>query len=164
MKSEKFQVDTMELINEMKVCFQARGENEAFARISVTGFLTYINPTIDEIEDIRMAVSEAVTNAIIHGYEEKPGAIVYVSAMLYRYKKGHLLQIVVEDTGKGIEDVEQAMEPMFTTKPEWERAGMGFAFMHAFMDEVIVESEPLKGTSVMLMKCLIPYEERVYEG
>ena len=163
MKSEKFQVDTLELVNEMKVCFQARGENEAFARVAVMGFLTYINPTIDEIEDIRMSVSEAVTNAIIHGYEENSSATVYVSGMLYRYQKGYLLQILVEDTGKGIENVEQAMEPMFTSKPELERAGMGFAFMNAFMDEVIVESELSKGTCVMLTKVLIPYEERIYE-
>lgn len=164
MKSEKFQVDTLELINEMKLCFQARGENEAFARIAVTGFLAYINPTVDELEDVRMSVSEAVTNAIIHGYEEKASATVYVSGMLYRYQKGYLLQVVVEDTGKGIENIEAAMEPMFTTKPELDRAGMGFAFMTAFMDEVVVESELTKGTSVMLMKSFSPYEENVYEG
>lgn len=164
MKSEKFGLDTLELVNEMKLCFQARGENEAFARIAVTGFLTYINPTIDEIEDIRMSVSEAVTNAIIHGYEEKESSLVYVSGMIYQYKKGYLLQIVVEDTGRGIENIEKAMEPMFTTKPELDRAGMGFVFMNAFMDEVIVESEVSKGTSVMMMKVLSPYEERTYEG
>ena len=164
MKSEKFQVDTLELINEMKLCFQARGENEAFARIAVTGFLAYINPTVDELEDVRMSVSEAVTNAIIHGYEEKVSASVYVSGMLYRYQKGYLLQVIVEDTGKGIENIEAAMEPMYTTKPELDRAGMGFAFMMAFMDEVVVKSEPTKGTSVMLMKSFSPYEENVYEG
>lgn len=164
MKSEKFALDTLELVNEMKVCFQARGENEAFARMVVTGFLTYINPTIGELEDIRMSVSEAVTNAIIHGYEEKESALVYVSGMIYRYGKGHLLQLVIEDTGLGMEDVEKAMEPMFTTKPELERAGMGFAFMNAFMDEVLVESEPNNGTSVMLFKVLSSYEERLYEG
>ncbi len=164
MKSEKFQVDTLELVNEMKVCFQARSENEGFARVAVSGFLTYINPTVDEIEDIRMAVSEAVTNAIIHGYEGKTSATVYVSAMLYAYEKGHLLQMLVEDTGTGIENIEEAMEPLFTTKPELERAGMGFAFMNAFMDEVVVESEPQKGTSVMLFKVLSPCEECSYEG
>ena len=164
MKLEKFKLDTLELVNEMKLCFQARSENEAFARIVVTGFLTYINPTIGELEDIRMSVSEAVTNAIIHGYEEKESALVYVSGMIYRYEKGYLLQVVIEDTGKGIEDIEKAMEPMFTTKPDLERAGMGFAFMNAFMDEVYVESEPMKGTSVTLLKVLSPYEERVYEG
>ena len=164
MKSEKFQVDTLELLNEMKVCFQARGENEAFARMVVTGFLTYINPTIDELEDVRMSVSEAVTNAIIHGYEEKEEALVYVSGMIYKYGKGHLLQLVVEDTGKGIEDIEKAMEPLFTSKPDLDRAGMGFAFMNAFMDEVLVDSELTNGTSVTMFKILSPYEERLYEG
>lgn len=163
MKSEKFQVDTMELINEMKVCFQARSENESFARIAVTGFLTYINPTMDEIEDVRMAVSEAVTNAILHGYEEKASKQVYVSCMLFRREQGYVLQVAVEDTGKGIADIEQAMEPMFTTKPELERAGMGFAFMNAFMDEVLVESEPMKGTTVMMSKLLGAYEEDFHE-
>ena len=138
MKTENIQVDTMELINEMKLCFQARSENESFARVAIASFLTYLNPTLEEIEDIKTAVSEAVTNAIIHGYEEKETAIVYVSGMLYREKEGYLLQIVIEDTGKGIADIEKAMEPMFTTKPELERSGMGFAFMEAFMDDVQV--------------------------
>jgi len=164
MKSEKFQVDTLELVNEMKVCFQARGENEAFARIVVTGFLTYINPTIDELEDVRMSVSEAVTNAIVHGYDEKESALVWVSGMIYKNGKGHLLQLVIEDSGNGIADIQKAMEPMFTTKPDLDRAGMGFTFMNAFMDEVLVESKLGKGTSVTLIKCLSPYEERVYEG
>lgn len=152
MKSELFQVDTMEFINEMKLCFQARSENESFARVAVSGFLTYINPTMEEIEDIRTAVSEAVTNAIIHGYEEKETAIVYVSCMLYQDGEEHVLQVVVEDTGKGIADIEKAMEPMFTTKPELERSGMGFAFMEAFMDELEVYSEPDKGTVVKMQK------------
>ena len=164
MRSELFQVDTMEFINEMKLCFQACSENESFARVAVSGFLTYINPTMEEIEDIRTAVSEAVTNAIIHGYEEKKEAIVYVSCMLYRDKEEHVLQVVVEDTGKGIADIEKAMQPMFTTKPELERSGMGFAFMEAFMDEVLVESEVMKGTTVMMTKRLGRYEEEAYEG
>ena len=154
----------LELINEMKICFQARSENESFARVAVAGFLTYINPTLEELEDIKTAVSEAVTNAIIHGYEEKETAMVYVSGMLYREENGYLLQVVVEDTGKGIADVEKAMEPMFTTKPELERAGMGFAFMEAFMDDVQVQSEVLKGTTVTLSKRLLKYEEDAYEG
>ena len=154
----------LELINEMKICFQARSENESFARVAVAGFLTYINPTLEELEDVKTAVSEAVTNAIIHGYEEKETAMVYVSGMLYREENGYLLQVVVEDTGKGIADVEKAMEPMFTTKPESERAGMGFAFMEAFMDDVQVQSEVLKGTTVTLSKRLLKYEEDAYEG
>ena len=164
MKTESIQVDNMELVNEMKLCFQARSENESFARVAVAGFLTYLNPTLEEIEDIKTAVSEAVTNAIIHGYEEKETAMVYVSGMIYRDEEGALLQVVVEDTGKGIADIEKAMEPMFTTKPELERSGMGFAFMEAFMDDVQVESEVLKGTTVTLSKRLGKYEEEAYEG
>ena len=164
MKTESIQVDNMELVNEMKLCFQARSENESFARVAVAGFLTYLNPTLEEIEDIKTAVSEAVTNATIHGYEEKETAMVYVSGMIYRDEEGYLLQVVVEDTGKGIADIEKAMEPMFTTKPELERSGMGFAFMEAFMDDVQVESEVLKGTTVTLSKRLLKYEEEAYEG
>ena len=164
MKTENFQVDTMEFMNEMKLCFQARSENESFARVAVAGFLTYLNPTIEEIEDIKTAVSEAVTNAIIHGYDEKATATVYVSCMLYRDGGEHVLQVVVEDTGKGIEDIEKAMEPMFTTRPELERAGMGFAFMSAFMDDVQVESELMKGTTVTLTKRLCRLEEESDEG
>lgn len=164
MKTESIQVDNMELVNEMKLCFQARSENESFARVAVAGFLTYLNPTLEEIEDIKTAVSEAVTNAIIHGYEEKETAMVYVSGMIYRDEERYLLQVVVEDTGKGIADIEKAMEPMFTTKPELERSGMGFAFMEAFMDDVQVESEVLKGTTVTLSKRLGKYEEEAYEG
>ena len=164
MKTKSIQVDKMELVNEMKLCFQARSENESFARVTVAGFLTYLNPTLEEIEDIKTAVSEAVTNAIIHGYEEKETAMVYVSGMIYRDEERYLLQVVVEDTGKGIADIEKAMEPMFTTKPELERSGMGFAFMEAFMDDVQVESEVLKGTTVTLSKRLLKYEEEAYEG
>ena len=164
MKTESIVVDNMELVNEMKLCFQARSENESFARVSVAGFLTYLNPTLEEIEDIKTAVSEAVTNAIIHGYEEKETAMVYVSGMIYRDKEDYILQVVVEDTGRGIEDVKKAMEPMFTSKPELERAGMGFAFMEAFMDDVQVESEVMKGTTVTLSKRLLKYEEEAYEG
>lgn len=158
------QVDNMEFLNEMKICFQARSENESFARVAVAGFLTYLNPTVEELEDIKTAVSEAVTNAIIHGYESCASSIVYVSGMLYRDEEGYLLQVIVEDIGKGIEDVEKAMEPMFTTKPEMERAGMGFAFMEAFMDDVQVQSEVMKGTTVTLSKRLGKCEEEAYEG
>lgn len=164
MRTGTFQVENMEFINEMKLCFQARSENESFARVAVAGFLTYLNPTIEEIEDIKTAVSEAVTNAILHGYDEKETATVYVSCMLYRDGGEHVLQVVVEDTGKGIADIEKAMEPMFTTRPELERAGMGFAFMCAFMDDVQVESEVMKGTAVTMTKRLCRLEEESYEG
>lgn len=163
MKTGRFQVENMEFINEMKLCFQARSENESFARVAVAAFLTYLNPTIEEIEDIKTAVSEAVTNAIVHGYNEKECATVYVSCMLYKSKKEYVLQIVVEDTGKGIENVEKAMEPMFSTSQNQERAGMGFAFMEAFMDDVQVSSEVMKGTVVTMFKRLCSYEEITYE-
>lgn len=163
MKKQIMQLDTMKFINEMKVCFQARSENESFARVAVAGFLTYLNPTLDEIEDIKTAVSEAVTNAIIHGYEEKESATVYVSCMLYRDEKSYILQVVVEDTGKGIENIQKAVEPMFTTKPDMERAGMGFSFMKAFMDDVQVESEVMKGTVVTMTKRLGFCEEHMHE-
>lgn len=163
MKTVAFETEALELINEMKLCFQARSENESFARLAVVGFLTYLNPTIEEVEDIKMAVSEAVTNAIIHGYEENPSSIVYVSCMLYKDGEGHILQTVVEDTGKGIEDIGQAMEPMFTTRPQEERTGMGFAFMEAFMDDVLVESELTKGTTVTLTKRIGVGGDTTYE-
>lgn len=163
MKTGNVQVGTMEFINEMKLCFQARSENESFARVAVAGFLTYLNPTVGEIEDIKTAVSEAVTNAIIHGYEEKETATVYVSCMLYRDGGEHVLQVVIEDTGKGIPDIAKAMEPMFTTRPELERSGMGFAFMSAFMDDVQVQSEIMKGTTVTLSKRLSRLEEEANE-
>ena len=147
MKTENVQVDTMEFINEMKLCFQARSENESFARVAVAGFLTYLNPTIEEIEDIKTAVSEAVTNAIIHGYEEKGGKI-RMSAVLEKDE----LEITIEDDGIGIEDVSKAMQPLFTTKPEGERSGMGFSFMEAFMDKVKVDSSLGNGTTVHMWK------------
>ena len=163
MKKENVQVDTMEFINEMKLCFQARSENESFARVAVAGFLTYLDPTVEELEDIKTAVSEAVTNAIIHGYDEKAMSTVYVSCIIYRDGGEHVLQVVIEDTGKGIEDIKQAMEPMFTTRPELERSGMGFTFMNAFMDDVLVQSEIMKGTTVTLFKRLRRLEEHMNE-
>jgi stage II sporulation protein AB (anti-sigma F factor) len=153
----------MEFINEMKLCFQARSENESFARVAVAGFLTYLDPTVEELEDIKTAVSEAVTNAIIHGYDEKATSTVYVSCIIYRDGGEHVLQVVIEDTGKGIEDIKQAMEPMFTTRPELERSGMGFTFMNAFMDDVLVQSEIMKGTTVTLFKRLRRLEEHMNE-
>lgn len=164
MRTEIICVENMEFINEMKICFQARSENESFARVAVASFISYLNPTLEEIEDIKTAVSEAVTNAIVHGYEEEQSAIVYVSGLIYRDEEGYLLQVIVEDTGKGIHDIQKAMEPMFTTKPELERTGMGFAFMEAFMDDVVVESEVMRGTTVTLSKRLGKFEETIYAG
>lgn len=138
--------------NEMQIQFTAISENEAFARIAVAAFVTPLNPTMEELADIKTAVSEAVTNAIIHGYEDAYGEqkLVYIHCVLNR----DVLQVEIADEGKGIEDVEKAMEPMYTTKPDMDRSGMGFAFMEAFMDELEVISEPGQGTTVMMSKKL----------
>ena len=137
----------MERKNEMRVRFDARSVNEAFARVAVAAFITELNPTLDEIADIKTAVSEAVTNAIIHAYDN-PNEQVELSCKIEENK----VEIEVADTGKGIPDVEKAMEPFYTTKPELERSGMGFAFMEAFMDEIRVKSVVGEGTSVWMCK------------
>ncbi|MBQ8597962.1 MAG: anti-sigma F factor [Lachnospiraceae bacterium] len=139
--------------NEMHVSFDAISVNEAFARIVVAAFVSPLNPTLEEISDIKTAVSEAVTNAIIHGYdgvdtEEKKQ--VHMNCMILE----DVLQVVVRDEGIGIENIEQAMQPLFTTKPELDRSGMGFAFMEAFMDDLEVESVPGSGTTVTMKKKL----------
>lgn len=135
--------------NEMKMEFLASSANEGFARVTVGAFVAELNPTVDELADIKTAVSEAVTNCIIHGYEQKEGSI-----WIQCTTKGQQVEISVVDTGKGIRDIEQAREPLFTTKPELERSGMGFAFMEAFMDEVEVISEPGKGTCITMRKMI----------
>lgn len=145
-----------ELKNEMKLEFDAVSENEAFARVAIAAFVAPLNPTIEELADIKTAVSEAVTNAIIHGYEEafylpeeKEKKVVMHCLIL-----GDVLHVEIIDEGKGIENIEQAMEPLFTTKPEMDRSGMGFAFMEAFMDDLEVISEPGMGTTVLMKKKL----------
>ena len=133
--------------NEMELIFDSRSVNEGFARVSVAAFLTQLNPTLEEVADVKTAVSEAVTNAIIHGYEKEVQKI-WIRCRLIE----QTLYIEVEDKGKGIEDVSKAMEPLFTTKPEMERSGMGFSFMEAFMDEVEVTSVLGAGTTVFMKK------------
>lgn len=137
--------------NEMEIIFDAYSDNEGFARVAVAAFTAKLNPTVEELSDIKTAVSEAVTNCIIHGYDnwekDSPGK-VYLSCRL----EGAVLHIEIRDTGRGIENVEQAREPLFTTKPELERSGMGFAFMEAFMDDLEVESIPGQGTTVRMIK------------
>ncbi len=133
--------------NEMHMTFLADSVNESLARVAVAAFAAELNPTMEEIEDIRTSVSEAVTNAIIHGYEETGGMVELHCVLLDR-----LIHIEVKDAGKGIPDIEQAKKPFYTTKPEEERSGMGFAFMEAFMDRVKVESEVGFGTRVILEK------------
>lgn len=133
--------------NEMKLEFDAVSENEGFARIAVAAFAAGLNPTLEEIEDVKTAVSEAVTNAVIHGYDNTYGKI-----MIHATIAGDVLHICVSDTGKGIADVEKAMEPLFTSKPELERSGMGFSFMEAFMDDLEVLSEVGGGTKILMNK------------
>lgn len=135
--------------NKIKLEMEALPENEGFARVAVAAFITPLNPTMEEISDVKTAVSEAVTNAVIHAYGEKGGTIVIRCSLEHE-----LLHMEIEDFGKGIENIEQAMEPLFTTRPDLERSGMGFAFMEAFMDGLEVESEPHKGTTVIMEKKL----------
>ena len=133
--------------NEMSIRFDSYSANEAFARVAVAAFLSDLDPTLDELADVKTAVSEAVTNSIIHGYENRIGKIYLTCA-----KEDKQIQIEVVDYGKGIEDVPKAKEPFYTTRPELERSGMGFAFMEAFMDDVEVDSAPGQGTTVRMVK------------
>lgn len=136
-------------INEMQIVFDARSENEGFARVAVAGFISYLDPTMDELADIKTAVSEAVTNCIIHGYQQKPGKIFMECSI-----ENHVVTISITDEGVGILDVNKAMGPLYTTKPELERSGMGFSFMEAFMDDVQVYSSPGKGTRVVMLRTI----------
>ena len=133
--------------NEMKLEFDSRSCNEGFARVAVAAFMTQLNPTLEEVADIRTAVSEAVTNAIIHGYPEGVHTVVLRVRMEDRQ-----LEVWVMDEGVGIADISKAMEPLYTSRPDLERSGMGFMFMEAFMDEVKVESSPGLGTTVYMKK------------
>ena len=137
----------MEQNNEMTIIFDSRSCNEGFARVAVAAFCTQLNPTLEEVADIKTAVSEAITNAIIHGYDNQVKKITITCRT-----ENRILYVAVKDEGKGIPDIAKAMEPMFTTRPELERSGMGFAFMEAFMDQVEVESDVGKGTIVRMQK------------
>ena len=133
--------------NEMTLAFDSISENEEFARVTVATFASQLNPTLEEVADIRTAVSEAVTNAIIHGYPEGIHTIVLRVRM-----ENQQLEVWVIDEGVGIADISKAMEPLYTSRPDLERSGMGFMFMEAFMDEVKVESSPGMGTTVYMKK------------
>lgn len=140
----------MKLMNEMNLSFLSRSANEGFARATVSAFVAQLDPTIDELADIKTAVSEAVTNCIVHGYRSGIG-IVYITAKIFDNGK---ISIKIRDKGCGIEDVNQAMEPLFTTGGG-ERAGLGFAVMQSFMDKIKVTSKQGKGTTVILEKNII---------
>ncbi|HIZ83207.1 MAG TPA: anti-sigma F factor [Firmicutes bacterium] len=139
----------MKPVNECKMTLLSRSANEGFARVAVASFIAQLDPTIEEISDIKTAVSEAVTNCIVHAYRETVGKI-YITVSIYDQRK---IRIVIRDTGCGIADVRQAMEPLFTTAGG-ERAGLGFAVMESFMDKLQVRSKLGKGTTVILQKQL----------
>ncbi len=132
----------------MKVVFPSLSENERFARIAVSGFLSFIDPKVDELADIKTAVSEAVTNCIVHGY---PDSIGRIELAVRVFDEGRV-SIRISDKGCGIEDIDKAMQPLFTTKPDQDRAGLGFAVMESFMDKIKVKSKVGKGTTVVLEK------------
>jgi stage II sporulation protein AB (anti-sigma F factor) len=141
----------MNYINEMHLKFLSKSVNESFARNVVASFVLELDPTINEIADIKTAVSEAVTNSIVHGYRRASG-MIYIDAKITDSKK---VIIKVKDKGMGIEDIKKAMEPLFTTAKEEERAGLGFAVMQSFMDKVKVSSTVGKGTTVTLEKQIV---------
>ncbi len=129
--------------------FESHSKNEEFARVVAAVFMSRLDPTLEETQDVKTAVSEAVTNAVIHGYGKEPG-VIFLD--MTADKKEKILTVCVTDTGTGIPDIKKAMEPLYTTDTTGERSGMGFSFMEAFMDEVAVESEPGKGTAVTMKK------------
>ena len=145
--------------NEMKLEFLSKSNNEAFARIAVAAFASQLDPTIEELADIKTAISEAVTNCIIHGYENTKGIIRIVSKI-----SSDTLEVEISDTGKGIENVELARKPLYTSKSNIERSGMGFTIMESFMDEVNVESVVGLGTKITMKKIINrdePQEEEI---
>ncbi|MCQ1530998.1 anti-sigma F factor [Lutispora saccharofermentans] len=137
----------MRVDNEMKLEFLSKSQNESFARSVVAAFAAQLDPTIEEISEIKTAVSEAVTNCIIHGYEYEQGYVTIICRII-----DNTVEIEISDKGKGIEDIEMARQPLYTSKPELERSGMGFTVMETFMDQVSIFSEPGKGTTVIMRK------------
>ncbi|SET55489.1 anti-sigma F factor [Paenibacillus sp. NFR01] len=137
--------------NFMSVKFAARSENESFARVVVAAFVSRLDPTLEELNDLKTVVSEAVTNCIIHGYDSDPAGIVSISATI----EMDTVHLIIEDQGRGIEDLELAQQPLYTSKPELERSGMGFTIMENFMDEFEVTTEPGRGTSISMKKTIV---------
>ena len=137
-------------MNSAKIEFSSCSENEAFARVTAAAFVAPLDPTVEELSDIKTAVSEAVTNAIIHGYEDNSGIVLMELSI-----SGRLLTIEITDFGRGIADIKKAMTPMYTSKPCLERSGMGFTVMESFMDSLSVKSSPGEGTSVYMTKRIL---------
>ena len=138
----------MKLLNEVKMSFLSKSVNESFARVAVSGFVSQLDPMVDELSDIKTAVSEAVTNCIVHAYNMEVGKIDVAMKIL----EGNVFYIRIRDYGCGIPDIKKAMEPLYTSAPEDERAGLGFAVMESFMDKLSVRSKVGKGTTVTLQK------------
>ncbi len=138
----------MKTVNQMRLSFPSKSRNEAFARSAVSSFVTSLDPTLNELNDLKTAVSEAVTNCIVHGYRRQNGTI-YIYASV---KEDNTVTVKIRDKGVGIEDISKAMEPLFTTSPGEERAGLGFAVMQSFCDRVKVSSQVGRGTTVTLIK------------
>ncbi len=136
--------------NKMKMEFLSKSQNESFARVAVAAFISQLDPTMEEITDVKTAVSEAVTNSIIHGYGDREDGIVKIQCEIFEKD----ITIIVEDNGIGIEDVKQAMTPLYTSRPDLERSGMGFTVMETFMDELKVESTEKNGTRIIMKKKL----------
>jgi stage II sporulation protein AB (anti-sigma F factor) len=136
--------------NEMHLQFSALSQNESFARITVAAFIAQLDPNMDELTEIKTVVSEAVTNAIIHGYDSNPNGTVYISVSL----TNSVIELTVKDEGIGISNIEEARQPLFTTKPELERSGMGFTIMENFMDQMEIQSSTEMGTTIRLTKHL----------
>ena len=136
--------------NKVRIEFLAKSENEAFARVSVAAFIAQLDPTIEELTDIKTAVSEAVTNSIIHGYGNDESKIVTIEVRI----EGKEIEILIEDKGEGIENIELAKEPLYTSRPDLERSGMGFTVMETFMDGLEVDSQSGVGTRVIMKKKL----------
>ncbi len=134
--------------NFMTLQFASKSENEAFARITVAAFVSQLDPTLNELTDIKTVISEAVTNSIIHGYENDQDGVITISARI----EADTIHITIEDQGRGIEDIEQAMQPLFTSKPELERSGMGFTIMENFMDNMEISTSVGNGTIVRMSK------------
>ena len=142
-------------MNKMKLEFSSRSDNERFARMAVTAFILALDPTLEQLSEIKTAVSEAVTNAVIHGYDMQEGIITLEGTL-----EDNKLTVTVSDNGIGIPDIKKAREPLYTGKPEAERSGMGFTIMEEFMDELYVKSELGKGTSVTMVKTIEVDNER----
>lgn len=136
--------------NFMRLQFSSVSENEAFARVAVASFISQLDPTMAELTDIKTVVSEAVTNAIIHGYESDPTETITIETLI----EDSQVEITITDTGIGIDDIERARQPLYTSKPELERSGMGFTIMENFMDSLDIVSKPGAGTTVKLVKRL----------